>query len=378
LNIPSTASGATVCRDSVYLVGGLDPFTQQPTGRVEVLREDRWGVIPATLNEPRYSFACGSLENRVYVFGGMEGNNQPLNTVEYFDGSQWITDDDTMPAPLCFFSGAAYSNSYYIFGGKKNDAGEYENSLWRYSSLKGWDVLHEALPFDPREKYRCVIVDKIIYIIGGERNGNALNDVYLYDIVADTFASLNPMNTPRAGFTCGLIGDFIYVIGGTSRDENISTSVEFYDLTSGKWFACNDAPDLSVASCSGLSVDGHLLLLGGDVSLPNTEPDYRSCWGSDFLSEIPPPPEPSLEVQAFPNPFLDRAVITFDLPYDSHVRLALYDLRGRLIIELADENLPAGEYDYFINGELLVEGIYFGELRTDKDHITKKLVKVID
>lgn len=244
--------------------------------------------------------------------------------------------------------------------------------------MKGWDILHAALPFDPGEKYGCVIAGKMIYIFGGEKNGKALSDAFLYDIVADTFAGLNPMNTPRAGFACGLAGNFIYAAGGTSTDGDISTSVEFYDLTSGMWFACEDTPDLSVESAASVSLNGHLFLFGGDISLSGSEPDYRSCWGSDILAGIPPEPEPSLVALAFPNPFRDQAVINIDLPYESHIHLALYDLRGRLVIRLADEHLPAGNYNYFINGNMLAEGIYFGELRTDKERITKKLVKMLD
>lgn len=378
LNLPSEYSGAVVWRDSICLVGGLDPFTQQPTGRVEVLREDRWGVLPAALNIPRYGFACGALGDKIFVFGGRDANGQPLNSVEYYDGQEWIISDDTLPEPLYNMAGAAYSNSFYMFGGKKDARGGYSGALWRYIPLKGWTVLHDSLPFDAREMYGCVVADRKIYLFGGMRDSISLADAYVYDIAADAFTSLEPMSVARAGFACGMTGEYIYVAGGISRESDAGSSVEFLDPSSGKWFACQDAPDLAVTSTAAISYHDHLFLLGGSISRYGNEPDYRSCYGSGLLSSVPPPAEPGIGVQAFPNPFRDRAVIHIDLPYDSHVRLALYDLRGRQVMELADGPLPAGDHDFFITGELLAEGLYFGELTTDKDRVTKKLVKVDD
>lgn len=91
-----------------------------------------------------------------------------------------------------------------------------------------------------------------------------------------------------------------------------------------------------------------------------------------------PPPEPELELQAFPNPLRSEAVFTIQLPYDSHVKFQLFDLRGRLIETIVDEYLAAANYQFPIDGKLLAEGLYFGRLQTDRQRLVEKLVKVKD
>ena len=47
---------------------------------------------------------------------------------------------------------------------------------------------------------------------------------------------------------------------------------------------------------------------------------------------------------AFPNPFNPRTTLRFDLPGSALVHLAIYDLRGRLVRSLVDEELPPGAH----------------------------------
>ena len=47
-------------------------------------------------------------------------------------------------------------------------------------------------------------------------------------------------------------------------------------------------------------------------------------------------------LSAYPNPFADRVMISFDLPEEDHVRLDLYDLGGRLVRQILDERRPSG------------------------------------
>ena len=48
--------------------------------------------------------------------------------------------------------------------------------------------------------------------------------------------------------------------------------------------------------------------------------------------------------QNYPNPFNPTTTIEFTLPEDGHVRLAVYDVRGRLVSTLIDEDRRAGVY----------------------------------
>ena len=63
--------------------------------------------------------------------------------------------------------------------------------------------------------------------------------------------------------------------------------------------------------------------------------------------------------QNYPNPFNPETKIDFDLPYDSRVSIILYDISGRELMTLVNEQRSAGYYTVQINGNNLGSGIYF-------------------
>jgi hypothetical protein len=79
--------------------------------------------------------------------------------------------------------------------------------------------------------------------------------------------------------------------------------------------------------------------------------------------------------QNFPNPFNPTTIILFDLPKKSQVSLKIYDLLGREIATLVNnEEMPAGSYLKEFNASHLTSGVYFYRLQADQYTETKKLV----
>ena len=66
--------------------------------------------------------------------------------------------------------------------------------------------------------------------------------------------------------------------------------------------------------------------------------------------------------QNYPNPFNPVSKIDFSLPFDSKISIKLYDISGREVLTLANEQRPAGFYTVQINGVNLASGIYFYRL----------------
>ena len=81
----------------------------------------------------------------------------------------------------------------------------------------------------------------------------------------------------------------------------------------------------------------------------------------------------------YPNPFNPITTIEYDLPKDALVKLVIYDMLGREIVSLVNENLPAGYHSITWNakdrfGNLVSAGIYFYQFQT-KDFVkTRKMV----
>jgi len=63
--------------------------------------------------------------------------------------------------------------------------------------------------------------------------------------------------------------------------------------------------------------------------------------------------------QNYPNPFNPTTRINFNLPENAKVMLKIYDIAGKEISTLINENLNAGYYTVNFNGSNLSSGIYF-------------------
>ncbi|MFZ1945928.1 MAG: S8 family serine peptidase [bacterium] len=85
--------------------------------------------------------------------------------------------------------------------------------------------------------------------------------------------------------------------------------------------------------------------------------------------------------QNWPNPFNGGTMLSFDIPTDVRVKLSIYDVSGRLVANLVDENLPANRYQIGWDGKdakgaTVASGVYFYEIEAGAFHQTKRMVVV--
>jgi choice-of-anchor B domain-containing protein len=78
--------------------------------------------------------------------------------------------------------------------------------------------------------------------------------------------------------------------------------------------------------------------------------------------------------QNYPNPFNPATVISYRLQADGHISLKVYDVLGKEVAVLINEEKPAGNYEVTFFAEDLVSGIYFYELRSGDFISTKKMI----
>jgi hypothetical protein len=79
-------------------------------------------------------------------------------------------------------------------------------------------------------------------------------------------------------------------------------------------------------------------------------------------------------VSAFPNPFNSRLTISFETPDDSRVRVAIYDLAGRVVDVVADKDFRAGRHAAVVDGEGLASGLYLLRLQSAGKSVEMKIV----
>jgi subtilisin family serine protease len=80
-----------------------------------------------------------------------------------------------------------------------------------------------------------------------------------------------------------------------------------------------------------------------------------------------------------PNPFNPVTTIAYDLPQSVNVRLVIYDVQGREVVELVSETQPAGRHEIVWDGrnasnETVASGVYFYRLVAADFVQTKKMV----
>ncbi|MEI6435861.1 MAG: LamG-like jellyroll fold domain-containing protein [Bacteroidota bacterium] len=63
-------------------------------------------------------------------------------------------------------------------------------------------------------------------------------------------------------------------------------------------------------------------------------------------------------LQNYPNPCKESTKVKFDVTERSNVKLELFDVRGKQVATLVDQELPAGSYEIKLNTSLLKPGIY--------------------
>jgi tetratricopeptide (TPR) repeat protein len=82
--------------------------------------------------------------------------------------------------------------------------------------------------------------------------------------------------------------------------------------------------------------------------------------------------------QNYPNPFNPSTKISFDLPADSRVKLVVYDMLGREVMRLVNDEFKfAGKYEYEFSGESLPSGVYFYILKIDGKLIGAKRMTLL-
>lgn len=80
--------------------------------------------------------------------------------------------------------------------------------------------------------------------------------------------------------------------------------------------------------------------------------------------------------QNFPNPFNPNTLISFSIQKSGKVTLEVFNVSGRKIASLIDEEIEAGNYSYDFNASNLSSGVYFYKLTADGFIDTKKMILV--
>jgi len=181
--------------------------------------------------------------------------------------------------------------------------------------------------------------------------------------------------------------------GGTLPNRNIDPTYD-WDTGDSSSFGDHGMAFESYALTDSFHYNSTTYYLKGDVS-PNTAqtifqnfnaPMLRYIREQAYLVNVERTNDDQLPAEFrlrpnFPNPFNPTTNIIFDLPKNDFVALEIFDVRGKHIITLVNENLPAGVHTYLWDGRdknsnMVSSGVYICTIKTKAYHASQKLVFV--
>lgn len=113
---------------------------------------------------------------------------------------------------------------------------------------------------------------------------------------------------------------------------------------------------------------------GGGIYAQNINFDGTPIVGITPVSNIVP--DKFGLSQNFPNPFNPTTKINFDIASAGDVQLKIYDILGREVALLVNENLHSGSYSVELNAANIPSGIYFYKLTAGNFTETKKMTLI--
>lgn len=90
--------------------------------------------------------------------------------------------------------------------------------------------------------------------------------------------------------------------------------------------------------------------------------------------ELSPPLPDDLTLMAYPNPFNPQTTLEFSVPQAGPLTLIVYNMTGRRVMQLIEENIQPGTHRISFDGSVLASGIYFARIETTARMLTQKLL----
>ncbi|MCX6163293.1 MAG: T9SS type A sorting domain-containing protein [Ignavibacteriae bacterium] len=85
-------------------------------------------------------------------------------------------------------------------------------------------------------------------------------------------------------------------------------------------------------------------------------------------------PSEYILLQNYPNPFNPTTNIKYQITNNSFVNLKVFDVLGKEVSTLVNQNLQPGEYEVTFNASKMTSGVYFYKLKANEFSEIKKML----
>ena len=169
--------------------------------------------------------------------------------------------------------------------------------------------------------------------------------------------------------------------GGWGGEGNIDTDPLFRDPENGDFHlmadSCGDVYNSPCIDTGDPAIFDSML--GCDWGLGLLRSDMGVYGGAQIPTDVDEEQTPEIPMQFllsqnYPNPFNASTVIRYSLPQASDVKIAIYDILGRKVETLVQEDQPAGYHHVTWDASNQSSGLYFYRIQAGEYAETRKMV----
>ncbi len=348
------------------------------------------GAMPA----PRFTSNAvyDSLMNRMIIWSGQ--GTELYNDVWAFNlnNNSWQElwpDGNVLGVPLKRYGTAAVFdpvNRRLVNFAGFTTSGRFDDTWYFQVDSMRWNERTNS--FHP--ELRCLHSASItqgrtqMIIYGGQHNG-ALGDIWTLNLNSFIWTDITPVIKPESRWFSPIIctnSNRVIIFGGQNT-QSTTEDLWRFSIDSLKWDSINQGSTRPTGRWGHTSIyipslDRMIIFGGADPSYKNDTWIFANI-GSVGINTISTAiPNKFILYQNFPNPFNPVTKITFDVPSNVKnqtysVKLVVYDISGKEIEVLVDENLKAASYEVEFVGTNLSSGVYFYQITIENYFETKKM-----
>ncbi|MCD6205150.1 MAG: VCBS repeat-containing protein [Candidatus Marinimicrobia bacterium] len=275
------------------------------------------------------------------------------------------------------YLGASYG--YYTFGNGACNVGE---SIWCAGLTSAYDSGYVFRSYDAGVTWESFKMDTIVQkyarsIAFMDNDNGMISDRYGAVLKSndggETWVKVNNPDTSSSSWVNGVVW-----IPGTNIIVGLDDIGAYYTTDLGETWTHIEAPTVDMTGDYYLSG----VFKSNDFGYIFTDAGKVLRFEGQVVSGIKPSDVKMADRyklnQNYPNPFNPTTSISFEIPKADHVKLVIYDILGREVISLVDNNLQPGRYAFVWNGKdknglNVSTGIYLYQLKADGIVKTRKM-----
>ena len=291
-----------------------------------------------------------------------------------------------------YFIALDNSGNVYVTGKSYGGSGTYYDYCtikYNSSGIQQWVARYNG-PGNDEDWAHHIAVDGLgnVYVTGESFGSGTYKDYctikYNSSGVQQWVARYNgPGNSFDYAYSIALDGSGnVYVTGSSPGSENHDDycTIKYNSTGVQQWVARYNGPGNNWDEAYSIAVDGSgNVYVTGKSEGSGTSDDYCTIKYSQGVgikkisTEIPSSFSLS---QNYPNPFNPITKIKFDLPKNAFTKLTIYNMLGREVETIVNEQLNAESYEVTFDGAKYTSGVYYYRLNASEFVETKKMILV--